>query len=97
MRWIGSVALLLAAGCQTADGHRWTMPWEKPVAKEEIVVPPMADARYTEPQSLPKSAMRSGLATKPASEPGKPPTAGPMTSSMPGMPGAMGRPGMGGY
>ena len=90
---LGSVALLGVVGCQTADGHRWTLPWEKPVAKEEIVVPPLADGRYTDPQSLPKSAMSKGLPAKPAAELAKP-GAGP--GGMGGM-GAMPASGRGGY
>jgi hypothetical protein len=85
---VGSLALVLAAGCTTADGHRWTWPWEKPVAKEEINIPSVADSRYSEPQTLPKSAMKSGLPTKPA-DAGKPGMAGP------GGMGSMGGMGMG--
>jgi hypothetical protein len=89
---VGLLATLLTSGCQTADGHRWTMPWQKPMAKEEYTIPPLADSRYSEPQSLPKTAMRSGLPEKRTADPMRPST-GPMTA---GMPGSMGRPG-GGY
>jgi hypothetical protein len=84
------VAVLAAAGCQTADGHRWVLPWEKPVAKEEIAVPPLADARYSEPQTLPKSAMKTGLPTKPAEAPRPVPGGGMGAGPMAGRPGAYG-------
>lgn len=69
--WIcrmGLVMLFAGAGCNGPDGHRWTMPWQKPMAKEDYQVPPIADARYSEPATLPKSALRPGVKPKPDNE-----------------------------
>ncbi|HMP60342.1 MAG TPA: hypothetical protein PKD86_13425 [Gemmatales bacterium] len=50
--------MLGCLGCQTIEGYPVRWPWKKPsMLVEKYNVPPMADARYTDPQTYPKSTI----------------------------------------
>lgn len=84
----GCALLLLwpMMGCMSSPGH-WHWPWEPTTTAkaEEYQVPPMEDARYSDPQNLPKSVMKPALPPKDEST---------AKRGMPSMGGGMG--GMGG-
>lgn len=52
-------------GCMSSPGH-WHWPWESTVTAkaDEYTIPPMDDSRYSDPPSLPKSALKTNLPTK---------------------------------
>jgi hypothetical protein len=58
-RWLISGAMLLCClGCKTIEGYPVRWPWQKPsMLIEKYNVPPMSDARYSEPPTYPKSTM----------------------------------------
>lgn len=58
-RWLILATMLLSSiGCKTIEGYPVRWPWQKPsMLAEKYNVPPMADARYSDPQSYPKSTM----------------------------------------
>lgn len=53
VRWLG-IALLGLAGCQT------TKPSARPVVAEEVVMPPVEDARFSQAPTYPKEVMGAG-------------------------------------
>jgi hypothetical protein len=57
LRWLG-IAIVLSAGCQQMKSW-WGMPDkpQKPPLKEEYVLPPTDDARFSQPPQYPKEAM----------------------------------------
>lgn len=67
MRHLGRgliVGLLLwsQAGCKTIEGYPVRWPWQKPsMLTEKYNVPPLSDARYSSPQTYPKSVMTPTL------------------------------------
>jgi hypothetical protein len=80
--WRASALLvLLSAGCETTNPFLWN--WQTHNAKpDEYTVPPVTDARYSEPQRFPKYLTTPSLkkpdsdSTKPPAGFGGPPSAG---------------------
>lgn len=83
--WLGVGVFVLTAGCNTAASDQWRWPWVKSSAvAEQYTVPPMEDARYSDPPSLPKSVMKPGLKPQEVADPKRPPGLGGPGSQMPG-------------
>lgn len=83
--WLGLGVLVLATGCTTSAADQWRWPWVKPSAlAEEYNSPPLADSRYSDPPTLPKSVMKPGLKAVEVADPKRPPGLGGPGSQMPG-------------
>ena len=67
-RWLG-VALLGFIGCNMAEAWRRPDNNIKPPLREEYVLPPTDDPRFSSPPTLPKEAMNQELPKKDPTKP----------------------------
>jgi hypothetical protein len=70
LRWLG-MALVLATGCQQMKSW-WGLPDkpQKPPLKEEYILPPSDDARFSQPPQYPKEAFTDTEQKKDQMKPG---------------------------
>jgi hypothetical protein len=85
LSWLGVAVFVLTAGCTTSAGDQWRWPWVKPSAlDEQYTVPPLADARYSDYPTLPKSVIKPGLKPQEVADPKRQPGMGGPPGMMPG-------------
>jgi hypothetical protein len=60
--WLLALAGVSSAGCSASEWQQIQWPWQRQsVLKERYDVPPMDDARYSDPATFPKSTMTPTL------------------------------------